>query len=123
MSHPEKTLIQFLLTMLAVIAIAIFNWIKNRRTDEPTETGSERKITPPTSVPRQRMPPAPRPAAQTPPAKKRMNWEEELRRILEGREPASPPPLPPTAAPPPPLPALRPIPARPIAVEQERGLP
>src|SRR5437773_9243535 len=63
MSHPEKTLIQFLLTMLAVIAIAIFNWIKNRRTDEPPQTGSERKITPPTSVPRQRMPPAPRPAA------------------------------------------------------------
>src|SRR6185369_7087217 len=72
---------------------------------------------------------APPPVAPKPPARK-TNWEEELRRLLEGEtaEPApaethsapAPPPLPP---PPPVYSRPRPAPMQPVAVEQERGLP
>src|SRR6266436_3301680 len=131
--NPEKNLIQFLLTMAFVIAIAIFNWFK-RRSEEPPETGSEKTLSPPPRSTRSSAGTAPPPVAPRPSARK-TDWEEELRRLLEGETatPApgeqspqethsapAPPPLPP---PPPVYSRPRPAPTQPAAVEQERGLP
>jgi hypothetical protein len=142
--HSDSTLIQFLLTMAFVTVVAIFNWIKRRsQSEEPAETGSEQRLPPTTRAPSQRTPaspaPQPIPSARTPapsaprPAPRKIDWQEELRRMLEGDEQAAPTPrsapTPHTAAPPPlvvappALPASRPVPARPISPEQERGLP
>ena len=131
--NPEKTLIQFLVTMAFVIAVAIFNWIK-RRSEEPPETNSEGTPSPPHRATRSPAGTAPPPTAPRPPVRKR-DWEEELRRLLEG-ETATPssqapaPPPTPAAPAPPPLPAPPPVyarprsaPMQPVAVEHERGLP
>jgi len=126
--NPERTLIQFLLTIAFVIAVAIFNWIK-RRSEEPPEAGSERQLSPPPRSTRPSAGTAPPPVAPKPPTRKR-DWEEELRRLLEGETTAPAPdethsaPAPPPLPPPPPVYSRpRPAPMQPVAVEQERGLP
>ena len=134
--HLDKNLIQFLVVILFFAGGAIVNWIKRRnQSEEPPDTNSEREIPPPPRPTRQPTQPAPPPAASRPPARK-INWEEELRRML-GEPETAPPPLPPAPArretrpapaPPPviilpPLQTPRPAPIRPMAVEQERGLP
>ena len=129
--HSDNTLLQFLLTMAFVVAVAIFNWIKRRsQSQDTTEPGSEPKFPQPTRLPAEGTQTRPTPAATVPqpsrPAPKKINWEEELRRMLEGNEPAPPPvrPAPVMPAPaPPPLPALRPAAARPVLADHDRGLP
>ena len=119
--------------MAFVIAIAIFNWFK-RRTEEPPETGSERKLSPPPRSTRPSAGTGPPPVAPRTPARKR-DWEVELRRLLEGETAAPAPqeqapqethsvPAPPPLPPPPPVYSRpRPAPMQPVAVEPERGLP
>ena len=131
--NPERTLIQFFLTIAFVIAVAIFNWIK-RRSEGPPETGSERNLPPPPRSTRPSAGTAPPPVAPMPPARKR-DWEEELRRLLEGetttaapperapQETHSVPPPPPLPAPPPVYSRPLPSPMQPVAVEPARGLP
>jgi hypothetical protein len=141
----DRTFIQFFLTMAFVIAMAIFNWVKRRsQSDDSTDTHPERRAQPPSQTPEQRAPTGsmePRPSGARPlptatprPPVRKIDWEEELRRMIEGREPESPPaqepvlredrPAPVAVPPPliftpPPLQTHRPVP-RP---EPERGLP
>jgi hypothetical protein len=121
------------LIFIAVVVILslLHAWWKKRQ-----EAGEDESNPWPGYPPRHKpkAPPAPRPA---PPPSPAASWEEELRRLLQGEEPARPasPPVvvvqQPHAAPPP-LPrgaATRPAPApHPVFVEQvdpdmEKGLP
>jgi hypothetical protein len=128
--NPDKTLVQFFLTIAFVIMVAVFNWFKRRsQSEEPPETGSERKFTPPNRPQRPQTGTVPPPIAPRPPPRK-TNWEEELRRLLEGESTPAPPPVRETAPAPPPLPAPTPVytmplpaPIRPVSVKQERRLP
>src|SRR5947209_4597910 len=119
--NSDRTLLQFLLTIAFVIVVGIFNWIRKRsEAGQPSDTSSERPVPPPFQPRRQTT----RPVLSSP-APRKMNWEEELRRMLEGEQPA-PPPLPeqPAApAPPPLIHTARPALMRPVIIEQERGLP
>src|SRR5205823_4234908 len=118
--------------MAFVIVLAIFNWIKKRRPEEPTHPGSEREFSPPARPTLQR-----RELSTPPVAPAQRNWEEELRRLLEGPTP-EPPPLPPQPVhePLPHSPATRPplmaapslpvppaVPIRTVRLEEDRGLP
>ncbi len=129
----DRTLIQFLVAVAFMVMMAIFNWIKNRsQSQEHTDTNSERK-----DPPQPRASPGPADSARIPKEARprKIDWEGELRRMLEGTT-ATPPPLPPkplpaepTHVPPRPVITLPPIqrptptPIRPAQVEQERGLP
>src|SRR4051812_43512969 len=88
---PEHNLVQFLVTMAIVIVVAIFNWLKKRnQSEEPSDTGSEREFTPPPQPRRPRAPSTAPPIAPRRPARQ-TNWAEELRRMVEGREPVAEP--------------------------------
>lgn len=93
------------LLIFAVIAV-ISAWWKNRQRDNQSPPGAGGGGPPP--LPTRRGTPAP---------PKPSNWEEELRRLLEGEEPAPPP----VAAPPRPTPKPPPIPRTPTAVVGEEG--
>jgi hypothetical protein len=115
------------LIFLVVVAIIsmLHSWWKKKRGEPETEAESEpwpsqKPSRPPTA------PPAGRPA---PLPSKAASWEEELRRLLQGEEPARPTPPPVVVQVPPPLPRVvsRPAP-RPVVIEQvdpdmEKGLP
>lgn len=115
---------QVIFLLVVVVLSLLHGWWKKRKGEPETETESDtwpgqKPSRPPTS------PPAGRPA----PPSKAASWEEELRRLLQGEEPARPAPPPvivqqPRSAPPP-LPRAAP---RPVLVEQSdpdmaRGLP
>jgi hypothetical protein len=107
-----------LITILIFIGIAIFSsWLKRRQQadeDQPWPTSPTKRSTPPPSAPASQRPAQPRPT-------KSVSWEEELRRLLEGEQPAAPPPPPvivhePRRVPaPPPLPTAPARPTRPAA--------
>jgi hypothetical protein len=116
---------QLIFLLVVVVLSMLHSWWKKRKGEPETETESEpwpgqKPNRPPKS------PPAGRPG---PPPSKAASWEEELRRLLQGEEPARPAPPPVVVQLPPPLPraASRPAP-RPIIVEQsdpdmDKGLP
>jgi hypothetical protein len=86
----DDSLIQFIVLMVLAGATALFNWIRKR--GQPDEWGDEMdRETPPDS-------PLDRPRPEKP------DWEEELRRLLEGEE--APPKTPPRAPPPIPPPVV-----------------
>jgi hypothetical protein len=93
-----------LLVFFAIAAVS--SWLKKRQRGDH-ETG-----------------PAPPPPRR--PGSKPAGWEEELRRLLEGDEPTSPPPMPPRPPPVPTVPAPKRVFTPPKAVtpaeEMERGL-
>jgi hypothetical protein len=117
-----------LITIAIFVIVAIVtSWLKKKQ--EPEDQ----------SWPGQSPPPVPgRPAERPPPRSKAASWEEELRKLLEGDEPAPTPPpsvivyeppkplgSPPVAPPPvtlPPRPVLRPVPVI-ERDEQDVGLP
>ncbi|MBA4150626.1 MAG: hypothetical protein H0X66_21140 [Verrucomicrobia bacterium] len=73
--------VEFLVVLLIMAASALFNWWQKRKQGEQDEWSGLDQPTPPnapTSAPRQTT-----------------NWEEELRRMLEGEQPAAPPAAPP----------------------------
>ncbi|HMC28667.1 MAG TPA: hypothetical protein VKM56_12830 [Verrucomicrobiae bacterium] len=120
--------------MAFVIVIAFFNWMKRRSQseDEPTDTSSERRV-PPRSLPTPMTDSAPPPTTSKP-VRRKIDWEAELRRMLEGNVPPPVPPRPvepearraPVPSPPPvAFPSLHPAhpPIEPIAQPAERGLP
>ena len=105
------------LIAIAVIS-ALHSWWKKRQ-GEPEDTDDES----PWPKPAQRRPAPPRPEPAS-------NWEEELRRVLEGPPAPTPPPVPPVVPTPPPRPAVaRPylakssIPVPDEGREEEIGLP
>ena len=95
--------------MLAIVVIsAISSWLqkRNEKNSQPEPWGGEDEETPRQQRPGSVSPPAPHPN----PA---LNWEEELKRLLDGKPPldgtvSTPPPLPPPPVtrriPPPPVP-------------------
>ena len=102
---------QTLITLVVFVAISLIStWLKKRQEKEPPG--------PPPGMP------GPRPPQ---PSSTAASWEAELRRLLEGEEPAPPPVVaePPRRVPPPVPPAFRPVVIRPVVEldEQEIGLP
>lgn len=93
-----------LITIAVLIGAAILHALNKRRQQREE---SDLPAPPPESAPGETAPPA-RPRRSQP-----TNWEEELRRLLEGDEPASPPPRP---APPPLTPPV-------IVLDQPRPVP
>jgi hypothetical protein len=110
-----------LIFIIAIVVLSLLHsWWKKRQ--EAQEQNRQPEPWP--GQPPGRRPPGPASARPAPPPSKAASWEEELRRLLEGEEPARPVP-PPIVVPqpvPPPLPrtaAPRPVPApRPVFVEQ-----
>ena len=84
-----------LLVVVGLVLIsAISNWLTKKRASEESETWPAEENSLP--IPRPRppaQPPIPRTAPAPPPAK-RLDWEDELRRLLGEDDPASPPPMP-----------------------------
>lgn len=143
--NSDRTFTQFLLTMVFILAMAIFNWVKRKsHAEDSSDSYPERRVRPPNPTPETRRPtgpmgPAPSaspplPTATPRPPVRKIDWEEELRRMLEGREPAPPPTLepvlqeaspapvavpPPLIVAPPRLQTHRPVPQP----EPELGLP
>ena len=117
-----------LITIAIFVIVAIVtSWLKKKQEPEDQSWSG------------QSPPPVPgRPAERPPPRSKAASWEEELRKLLEGDEPAPTPPpsvivyeapkplRPPPVAPPPvalpPRPVLRPVPVI-ERDEQDVGLP
>jgi hypothetical protein len=97
-----------LLITLAILAItAISGWLQKKgQAEEPGSLGDEWKtIKPRTSEPpRQATPPTIDPGKPTRRPSSAIDWEKELRRLLQGDAPAAPPP--------PPLPPQPPVVAR-----------
>ncbi|MBI5773440.1 MAG: hypothetical protein HZA89_06820 [Verrucomicrobia bacterium] len=88
---------------IAFVAVSVIsNWIKKKGEQQQEDPWTSDDETPsrPTAEPRRTAPPAPQ---------KITNWEEELRRVLEGN-------IPTTSSPPPPLPP-------PIVVVEQRPAP
>jgi hypothetical protein len=83
-----------LITLLIFAAIALIShWLQQRRKGQEPEAPGE-KVPPPVRGP-----------GGAPAPSRPQNWEEELRRLLQGETPASPPPAPPPTRPkPPPIP-------------------
>jgi len=112
---------QLIFLLVVVVLSMLHSWWKKRKGEPETEAESESwPSRPPTA------PPAGQPAQ---PPSKAASWEEELRRLLQGEEPARPTPPQVVVQVPPPLPrvASRPAP-RPIVIEKsdpdmEKGLP
>lgn len=126
---PDRSLTQFLITMAIFAGVAIYNWLKRRHeSGEPTDTSGEPPKPPPVRSPRPTISPPP---SGSKPSPRKIDWEAELRRMLEGTLPVpqQPPELPrpqPHPTPPsepPPLPVLRRAPVGPSMEEQDRGLP
>lgn len=102
-----------LITLLIFAAIAVISsWWKNRQRDQESDPwGDGRGPAPPLPSRRGKGPPA-----------QPTNWEEELRRLLEGEEAAPPSaPPPPPVAPSRPAPKPPPVPRRPVVVVREEG--
>lgn len=115
---------QLIFLLVVVVISMLHSWWKKRKGEPEPETESE--SWPGQKPGRPMTPPAGRPAS---PQSKAANWEEELRRLLQGEEPVHPAPPPVVVQVPPPLPraASRPAP-RPVVIEQvdpdmEKGLP
>lgn len=111
-------LTETLLYIAAFVALsAVSNWFKKRGQKAETPAGSSREEPrPAVAPPRIPAPGQPTPPSRTQPPPKRFDWEEELRRMLEGEseEPEShprpsPPPPPVTQPLPPPPGAPRPV--------------
>jgi len=106
--------IESLITLLIFVGISVLStWLKRRQKPDDTST-----------------PPLPSQPQRTP---KSANWEEELRRLIEGEEaPAAPPPVVvqetprpapmPRALQPPPLPRPAPVVIAPEENEEDKGL-
>lgn len=102
-----------LITLLIFAAIAIISswWKKRQRDQESDSWGDGRGPAPPLPSRRGKAPPA-----------QPTNWEEELRRLLQGEEAAPPSaPPPPPVAPSRPAPKPPPVPRRPVVVVREEG--
>jgi hypothetical protein len=96
--------IEFFVFLIIAGATALFNWLQ-KRNQEPEDWAGQQPPRPNrTPTPTRSSPP---PLPQTQPARKTTDWEEELRRMLEG-----------TAAPPPPPPPVR-APA-PVVIQEKR---
>jgi hypothetical protein len=103
-------LIKAIVTIAALVGLSVLSsWMKKRSETEQAEEWPEEKNASPTRTPpvRQRSTLAP-PPSQPRPAKA-LNWEEELRRLLEG-DTAPPPPPPPIV-----IQEIRPEPVQEIA--------
>ena len=108
-----------LITIVIFIAIAIVSsWLKKKQA--PDESWPDQPAPPLPGQPQRPAPPRPKPAS----------WEEELRKLLEGDEPAQPPPPPvvvyekPKPVRPPPVaprPVVPPRPA-PVLVKDDEGV-
>lgn len=100
------------LLILVVIAVlsALHSWWKKKQGGEPeSEDGDSPEPSNRPRTPRPGAAPQPRPSPAN-------NWEEELRRLLQGEESPAAPPPPVIIAAPPPLPAQpRPVAPRPAA--------
>ena len=82
-----------LLIAVVLIAIsAISNWLKKKRASNDSETWPSEESTLP--IPRSRPPARTSTPTASPAPAKRLDWEEELRRLLGEEEPAPPPPVP-----------------------------
>lgn len=94
--------VEFLVILVIMAASAIFNWLQKRKQgDEDEWSGLDKPSQPP---------------SPTSTSRKTTNWEEELRRMLEGETPAAPPAAPPVIREqrtPPPLPRTTPAPLAP----------
>jgi hypothetical protein len=111
-----------LILLILAIVSAVASWLKKRGQvgelldtldEEPRPT--QRPLPPrPPPVPGQAPPAPPRQAAPPPAPPKALDWEEALRRLLQG-EPVEAPPPRPAPAPPPPPPVIASPPARPVA--------
>lgn len=122
--------LESLITIAIFLGIAVVSaWLKRKQqADDDTETWPAEPHRP--TPPARPLTPTPRP--QVPRPTKPASWEEELRKLLEGDEPApQPPPVivyetprprPPPAAPPP-VPRRAPVIIREADDEMERGLP
>jgi len=118
--HTDTSLIQFLVVIGFALLTALYNWFKKKQEakgQQETWTDEPPRSTPPGGG----RPPIKQPVSAPPP--KSVSWEEELRRLLEGNQPAapSPPPVIVREAPrrPPPLPAApAPVVPRPVVVRQ-----
>jgi hypothetical protein len=116
---------QLIFLLVVVVLSMLHSWWKKRKGEPETEGESEswpgEKPGRTTSTS-----PAGRP---TPPPSKAASWEEELRRLLQGEEPARPSSPPVVVQLPPPLPravarpALRPVVIQQIDPDMEKGLP
>ncbi len=100
----------FFIFLVIAGASALFNWFKKRNETQDDWTGSELPPEHPAPLPHRQTPP---PVAQ--PQKKSTNWEEELRRMLEGTVPTTrtPPPPPIVVQERKPVPTAPPAPMRP----------
>src|SRR5882762_1809663 len=93
---------QLIFLLVFVVISMLHSWWKKKKGEPETNTESE-------SWPGQKpgRPPAGRPAGRpAPPPSKAANWEEALRRLLQGEEPARPTPPPVVVQVPPPLPRV-----------------
>jgi hypothetical protein len=112
----------FILVLAAITGLS--NWLQQRRKDKEAGWPPERR---PLAPPRPGSPesrPGPPPVTAPPPPRPAFNWEEELRRLLEG-EPSAPPTVeaapPPTPSPTPPPPVRpTPVPAAPAEAPPPR---
>jgi hypothetical protein len=116
---------QLIFLLVVVVLSMLHSWWKKKKGEPETEGESE-------SWPGQKpsRPAATPPSGRTmPPPSKAASWEEELRRLLQGEEPARSVPPPVVVQLPPPLPRAASRPAlRPVVIEQvdpdmEKGLP
>jgi hypothetical protein len=115
---------QLIIIVLLLAGSALFNWFSNRRRQEAEGTDSE----PPHPAASGGAGPPPGPARPDQrPRPSQADWEAQLRRLLEGEEPARPvmplpPPLPPRrVVPVPPVTVARPPQPRPVAVAREEA--
>jgi hypothetical protein len=86
-----------LIPLVIIIITAISGWLQKKgQAEEPGSLGEEWKtIKPRTSEPpRQTTPPQIDPGKPSPRPTAAIDWEKELRRLLQGDAPAAPPPLP-----------------------------
>jgi hypothetical protein len=103
---------EFLIFVVILIISALFNWLK-KKSQEAEEWGEFEAPPPPPRQP-SRTPHAPPPLTRE--ERKPYDWQEELRRMLEGQEP-KPPPAP---AKPPPLIIQQPPPRPPARYDHSR---
>ena len=127
--HYDKTTVQIFFTLAVIMIWAFFDWLKKRgqsKEQGETRTAGEVPRVPSRSRGGEGASPAP------PQSTRRTNWEEEMRRLLEGTGPAAPPaPVvvfeepqpPPRAQMPRMMPAPPPLPVEARPAPGQEGLP
>ncbi len=110
--------IEWIIILGVIAAISSFaDWLKKRRQrDQAGDSSTDEWPTPATRTP------PPVPPATDASGKPLSQWEEEIRRMLQGVEPE--PPVPPPMPPPvvrPTMPPPRPYQSRPVVVQSEEG--